>query len=265
MDEGKTGAIALPDFPALSRCLIVDASFASRIELIKDLKATCLFEELVEAGSIGDASLQLRKTEFDACILGPTLNADTAVEFVKAVKPAARSQDCAFIAVLAERPQVQLPGEFIHAALYGKWSKRQFFEQLIRAILKANKNTVWPGVRLDQDGNIQVCRDGVWQILLDTESCLEDDQDLIDCLTKACADSAEDHSALQVKKILEKLLSQASNPGALEHSDDAFTRFFHGALQEWLFDSQYESRARAMKNLRAKLLSFRNPDPEGTS
>ena len=93
----------LPQFPALSQCLLIDSRHGSRRIIYKDLDTVALFQITVEATSIVDGLTRLRDVEFDACFFGPSLTPARAVQCIQDALKSRKSKDCAIIAVLDEQ------------------------------------------------------------------------------------------------------------------------------------------------------------------
>lgn len=145
---------ALPEFAALSRCLVVDPSFRSRGEVIKKISDSKLFENSVVPDSLNDAQRMIREHKFDACFLGPSLTASKAQEFISAAVKNCMADDCAFIVIAKseELDQGRPLEEGAHGQIPWPALHRDFFEGAVIAILKANKGKIWPGIRLSEDG-----------------------------------------------------------------------------------------------------------------
>lgn len=84
----------------LCEALVVESRFASRRALIADLRESSFASEITEAKSVLDGFRILQTRNIDACILGPALSRDVAVEFVNQARFETKNRACAFIAVL---------------------------------------------------------------------------------------------------------------------------------------------------------------------
>ena len=81
----KTDDAEQPHYPALERCVLIDARMGSRIEIIKDIKASALFDTIAEGKSLNDARSILTWTDVDACFLGPSVSPEKAIDLIKEV------------------------------------------------------------------------------------------------------------------------------------------------------------------------------------
>ena len=143
----------LPEFAALSRCLVIESSFQCRSELLKDLKSCGLFEETIIPPNVSDSLFMLAQHEFDACYIGPSLSHKTAETLLRHGCERTLSKDCAFIALLKNRDESSMETlQNAHGEITWPCTKREFFEGSVLAILRANKNTRWPGIQLSDDG-----------------------------------------------------------------------------------------------------------------
>jgi hypothetical protein len=150
---------SLPQFPALSCCIVLDARFSSRQEIIRDLKASLLFEEIVEAKSLMDAMLLLTHRQPDACFIGPTMSLDRAIAFINEGQKKIHSGDCAFVSIIEANPEIrlQLLENGAHEVIERPCSKYTFSLGVIAAIVRANAGHPWSelaksfGLEIDPD------------------------------------------------------------------------------------------------------------------
>src|SRR5215475_13547633 len=92
----------LPNYPALSCCLLVDSRMGSRIDLEKDLKSNALFLEIKVAQSLASAKLALELEDIDACVLGSSVSLTALKEVLVWAPKDAKSKDCAFVLVMED-------------------------------------------------------------------------------------------------------------------------------------------------------------------
>ncbi len=247
----------IPQFASLSCCLLVDSSHKSRIEIIKDIKASSLFQDIVEAGSIKNAQELLKVRVFDACIFGPSLSLEVVSSFIKKGKEENISSDCAYISIIknaAEFHEYTDP----HSVVVVPTSKRTFFESIVRGVLLANEGSVWPGVRLGDDGSLEMLEGGTWKILagppvvspyvLPENFELRGTKESI----KSFCESLASTPRSRIDKIVSNLLI---NP---ELKDDPFVAYFISAIKEWRDDQAFLSLKEVSHNLKKKLLEFEN-------
>ena len=252
----------LPKFSSLANCLLIDASFRSRDQVIKDIKSSNIFENIIEASSIDDGHEKIHIRSFDACLLGPSVSLDLVSSFIKKAKPRSLAKDCAFIAVIKRDLD---PTELTepHSVARVPCTKQAFFESVVRGVLKANKGTAWPGFKLGDDGSVMFLDGGQWKVLKgDTgdDSALQSiiPEDFIlngnpESIQKFC-DGLQHSPPSRIEKIIKMLLSGSGG------IDDPFVGYFLAAIKEWKDDQSFLSLKEASQNLRQKLLAFKNLD-----
>ena len=260
-------AAALPDFPALGCCVLVDARYSSRLDIIKDLKASLLFEEILEAKSLSDAEVLLNRHRPDACFIGPSVTPDRAIEFITEGKKKDGLGDCAFIALINADSAVRenLLNNGAHRVIERPYSKYLFVKEVIGAIITANAGHPWKALAVSL-GLIQ-------------------DDDLstpaINPLLASAhpADNADGRTSPDVNKLLSALnFSELASTGGApsletiekikglinsllpERADDASLQelrlFLEGEIHHWITDQQVVSREMATKNLKRKIGLF---------
>ncbi len=82
--------------------LVVDSRFRTRKSIVSDLQQSGVVRSIVEAKSVNDGLEALKREEFLACFLGPSLSESIASDFIEQGRKVSRSKACAFIAVLEE-------------------------------------------------------------------------------------------------------------------------------------------------------------------
>lgn len=264
--EQKSPQPVLPNFSPLSRCLLIDASFRSRNEVVKAVKASVLFEEILEASSVVDGLKRLNARAFDACIIGPSLSQLASSDFIRSGKNSELSKHCAFVLLVEDITSVseELLKELAHEVVEWPVTKSRFHAGVVRAILRASESSPWPGIRLSDVGELCINEGGDWKVYReseDTKDTAEKGQ------SKQAADGSEDSIAKligqldannpkeSVALILNKLVSKA-NKGKEGSKPDPFTEFFIEAVRDWLIELEFEKPQIATKNLRSRLRSY---------
>jgi hypothetical protein len=135
----------LPQYPYLSCCAVVDSRFSSRGEIVKDLKAVSLFENVIEPESLARAIEILGETEVDVCILGPSVSFEKAKAFIDAGGKLTKSARCAFIAILNpnEKQNSQWNSSGAHGFVQKPYSKQTLSEQIVHSVVRANQDSPW--------------------------------------------------------------------------------------------------------------------------
>lgn len=246
----------IPKFSSLASCLLVDSSHKSRIEIIKDIKASSLFADIVEAGSISNAQELLKVRTFDACIFGPSLSLDVVTSLIKSARNKSISSDCAYLALIKDTAEYS---DYIepHSVIVVPCSKKSFFEGVVRGVLIANKGSVWPGVRLGEDGCVEMLEGGSWKVLaggpaVQSKAGLPDNFALNGTKEsiKSFCELLPNTPRTRIDKIVKILLT---NP---QSKDDPFVQYFLCAIKEWRDDQSFLSLKEVSQNLKKKLLDF---------
>lgn len=145
----------LPTYPALAKCVIIDARFKSRKKVAKDVAATELFESIVEACCVADGKEIALSSPADIIVIGPSVSEDKAFDFINFVKGNMHSPDCAILAI--SHAQTTKPDVFIahgaQEAIDSDSSLRQLFDAIIRAVIRMNENNPWGSILLEQLGD----------------------------------------------------------------------------------------------------------------
>lgn len=149
-DEGE---VFQPVFPALETCLMIDPRHSTRQDLRRDLKASNLFENIVEAKSLDDGIRIVAAHRFDAVFLGASLTQEKAVNLLTQIVSCCFSKDCALL-IIASR-QLSDTELYITAGAHRVISipcpRSVFAEGVVRGVVSANANSPWTGIVLNAD------------------------------------------------------------------------------------------------------------------
>jgi len=247
----------VPRFPALARCLIIESSHRARNEVIKEIKTAQIFENILEASSLDDAEKKISSISFDACVLGPSTNPETGLAFIKKNKPLVMSKDIAFIYVVKFEID-DSPYVGAHGIAKTPSIKKKTLTDFAKAILTANKNLKWPGIKLNEDGQIMMLDGAEWKVIkCDSDSVvsnelpesftLSGDKESIE---KFC-DSISTTPKSRIEKIIKSLISASPST-----SQQAFATYFTQSIIEWKTDMTFMSLKEASLALKNRLLLF---------
>jgi len=252
-------SLDFPRFASLSRAILVDSRADVRDELLRSLKASLLFEELLQSASLVNIAAKLQSLEFDACIFGPSLDPVQIANFVERQADLVLSKDCAFIAISEEGKAraIRARCKKLHTAVSWPCTKRKFTEGLIKGILLANEGTLWPGVKLSEDGQVMIHRAGQW---LDYGEVIVEEVEGDEALSSDNTSEPGPLAHSQVEKILLRLIHHIDERREEDGPVDEFTLFFENCVKEWLAEKTFESPAEALKNLRRRILSYANSE-----
>ena len=136
-------------YPPLSACVLVDSSFKSRKELLKDLNSSRLFQNVIEAGSLDEGAASVSESAIDACVLGPSVSRERATEFIAKGAQSKSSPECAFVvAVHSATSTAELTDyEGAHGLAKLPCSRVQLADTIVNAVVKANANSPWRVIR----------------------------------------------------------------------------------------------------------------------
>ncbi|MCB0325429.1 MAG: hypothetical protein KDD69_17725 [Bdellovibrionales bacterium] len=84
----------------LEQALVVDSSFRSRRTLVADLAAMADRFTVLEAKSVSNALATLEARHIDACLLGPSLSAESRQNVIWQGRAVSKNRGCAYFAVL---------------------------------------------------------------------------------------------------------------------------------------------------------------------
>ena len=136
-------------YPPLSACVLVDSSFKSRKELLKDLNSSRLFQNVIEAGSLDEGANSVAQSAIDACVLGPSVSRERATAFIAKGAQSSSSPECAFVvAIHAATNSAELNDyDGAHGMAKLPCSRVQLADTIINAVVKANANSPWRVIR----------------------------------------------------------------------------------------------------------------------
>ncbi len=247
-------SVTIPQFPPLALCLLVDASHRSKNEILKNIVATDVFENIEIAKSMPDGVKSISGRGFDACIIGPSIRSEVAQAYIDEIRSASFSEDCAIIVLAKEGVDVDLFSG-ADSVCTVPTSKLNYFESIVRGIIIANRGSVLPGIRLNDDGRIEIMRNGDWKILnslsenvykgLHPDFVLEETEESIE---RFCS-SMQQTPRSKLEKILVSILSK-------DHTTDPFLAYFKQAIVEWKEELEFSTLKEASLNLRWKLLDY---------
>lgn len=251
-------------FPALSKCLLIDARWSSRQDLAKDIKASALFDTIIEAKYVDEGITLLRKEIIDACFFGPTVSKTTIIDFLKKSSSIVTAEDCAFISILRDDEESELQpllDNGIHGAICQPYSKKAFADMVVRAVVSANKDGIWAGISLllgDNKDEDQAARDEMLRFAASAlRRATKGLNDIIALyrskhygLDEYGEPSTETLGALE--KITEEILGALSS----DEVPDGFRSHFRQSIKQWFVDVVETNPRMAQEKLRKHLFSF---------
>lgn len=259
--ESRKDEIYQPIYPALEACLVVDARWGSRHDILKDLKASSLFDEIVQAKFVDDGLNLLRHRRIDACFIGPSITAAKAIEFIVKGRKIPNAKDCAFIVVLTDE-QVD-PRPFMdsgcHQVILKPCSKRKFCEGIVRGVLAANADGIWAGIALaaleQQGGKVNEGERLARQVYSNVEPALKKIVNGYKAKVLSLNSYGEPNEEAQAA--IEQLFSQVMKSHAESEIAGEFAAFFKTMLHEWFVDLASTNEKIATSALRRKMSGFR--------
>ena len=279
-----------PHFPALNMCVVIDARHSSRTDMIRDLKASNLFETIVEAKSIDDGTRVMQGHAVDACLLGPSVSLAKAKSFLGSMPQKSFSKDCAYVTLipkdvtLVERATShvgELQAAGAHGVIETPCTKKSFFESIVRAVVLANANTPWTGILLESEkfgvdpfpesGSHARSPNGAAEsdapgtsssqkkisLVAAIQTPSPEMRDILEGIESGGIRLSDDgkpnkRTAAAIGKLVEAML--ATSAGS---SSSKFKQFFEQALVQYFLDLKLYGNRDATNELREKLLSYR--------
>lgn len=291
MSQSTEEEVFQPTFPALETCLMVDPRHSTRHELRKDLKASNLFENIVEAKSLDDGSRIASAHRFDAVFLGTSLAQEKALGVLNSMVPKSFTPDCAFI-VLVPRNTVAPEPYFAagaHRVIETPCPRTVFAEGVVRGVVAANANSPWTGIVLNADANGQnlfgeesgggksagpppaggsaagaaagapsggeLNRATLNSVIAQSAPGLKQLKKQLE--SGECQVDASGKPDEKTQAVLDGLLSSILQNTDLDQKVPSFRTFFQTAIVEWMRDIKVYGPTDAMNELRRKLLAFR--------
>ncbi len=140
-----------PEYPALCRCVLIDARHASRSVLLKDIASTALFERIAEGTSLQNGLYMIENQEADACFIGPSISPRKAAEFLVRAKQRMLSKDCALIAIMNREEDSAVAEQVLltsgaHSLVKRPCSRMALADGIVRAVVLANSGSAWAGI-----------------------------------------------------------------------------------------------------------------------
>ncbi len=237
--------------------LIVDSSFSSRVELMRDLRESGLAREIIEAKSISDALSQLRNVSYDTCIVGPSLNEQTALDLIHRGSEITKRKRCAFVAVL--KPETTAHERFRAAGAHGTLSKPYSSNTFLQVVKNAIENSHSAFYNHRNVDLINSSRNTDEKLLAASLRDLAEEFDQIAegissgrfRLERDGRPSLATRDAIRLA--LEKILPPPSTPTQFGTVDHAFVSF----VVQWFVNRTTSDERSAIDMLRDQLISFR--------
>lgn len=277
----------LPEYPALECCLIVEAHFATQKALMQALKASCLFDSIIPAQSITDALKIMSLQAFDATFIGAGLSVDKAKRFIVDSQEQSFAKDCAYIAMVPEGSEAfESFLEFgAHWVLELGYTKREFFDAVVKAVVKANANSPWKGILMSSLGANEASLEALFPTrrkdakeedivalssaknrisaaereALISKAVLQADNNMLEVFEMIKSNSQLSRAsrsqlvAKKLREIIEALLSETKDlPENLRHK-----RIAEDILSDWVINLDYYSLEDATEKLRSMLKLFK--------
>ncbi len=261
----------LPQFPALHRCLLLDNRQWSHARVLRELKSTRYFEQIMDTKDQEQAVKLVSAHEFDACFTGPTLSKDEVISFLSRSESGSYSDDCARICLVYEECDYaeELLKSGAHGVIEIPCARPVLRLGIVRAVVAANANSPWKGILL-QMGTDQIPDEALGKLLIIEDSTsanrtfssetkvkvIEDDpSDLFGTISILGAQElldADGEEAEEVKQMVLKLVKKVPSLKTLP----GFNEFLNEAISDWRQDLENMSKEEAAERLRKRLTSF---------
>ena len=132
-------------FPPLEQCAVIDSRFSSRQDIVRDLKATGLFQNIDEAQSVRHGLEMLNSLPVDACIIGPSVSPGKMIDLIERSREIPAADSCAFVAIVPPDSEEEdfLLDCGVHGVLRKPYTKHSLNEKIVRSVVRANANSPW--------------------------------------------------------------------------------------------------------------------------
>ncbi|MFN8389679.1 MAG: hypothetical protein U0136_05260 [Bdellovibrionota bacterium] len=262
-----------PRHPALNRVMLVESRFGVRADVIRALKASLLFEEIVEAKSLSDGLMKLYSDEFDACIIGASVNRVRAKDFVTRAVQASKGKDCAFIALVSEPDESVVLADtekFFHAEVQWPCSRRTLKDGIVLAVSNANSESGCKGIfipstlppqptAVEETPSSPEQISGRFQHAMSTFMAggLADLSFIVEGVERGDFGlDAERRPPVAIRTIIEDVVEKLFPPELQSRRMRAFKEYFLAALLLWYVDLVSYTPEIARNNLRSSLISY---------
>jgi hypothetical protein len=253
-----------PQFPPLSRVLLIESRYGTRIESAKALRETHLFEEIVEPISLADGMDRLASEDFDACVVGSSVHRDRAAEFIDYAEDASRSKDCALIVLAKDGDEtIVMPGA--HQVLNWPCSGNELTQGLVLGVINANPESPWSTVLLHSQTHKTAPQKKETVIYESPEQGLSamfggQIVDLEEIVAAVARGELGLDSTLrpdrEAQLALSRVIRQIFSPDLRSRKILEFKAYFAAALEIWFIDVVRQSPEIATSNLRSSLLGY---------
>ena len=265
----------LPPFPALHRCLLLDNRQWSHARILREIKGTRYFEQIMDTQDVERAVQLISSHEFDACFAGPTLNKDEVLNFLGRIEAGAYSEDCARICLVYEECDYvdALIAAGAHGVIEIPCGRPILRLGIVRAVVAANVNSAWTGILLSM-GPDDIPEEALGKMVIiegsqsankvvDSKVRVEvvddDESDLFGTITVLGAKSlfsGSFESEAEVRKMVEKMVKKVPSLKSVP----GFDKFLNEAITAWSEDSHKMSKEEAAERFRKRLVAFSSKD-----
>ncbi len=275
----RSASAALPTeslHSPLSLCTVVDARLSSRKEIVSKIKATGLFEDVIEPETLSDALGVLASQNVDTCIVGPTLTQSGAQHFLKSARAITQATDCAFVVVVDERnmSEAESPLETLnssaHTVLSAPCSARMYADGVGRAVHNAAEKNTSKVKKLEayfesqpigqsiNKGESATAKDGSYGTGVNTLLRSEENISKLFEAVLGRQMSAKEAAKIPPEAIatLKLLIAEVVKRKSKSRRFTQFARFLEVCIHDWVEDILERPDCDANKRLRWKLLLY---------
>jgi hypothetical protein len=268
---------SIPEFNIFSKSLVVDSSFESRQGLLRELRGSKLFSNIVEAQSFTHGLHELRTGSVDACLIGTSVTAERAVAFLRLGKQITANKDCAFITVLPNMPDAktaertsklrQAGADQVLVAPYTKQVLKQVLFKTIRNVAQAQegvgqiiKEAPAPAVRYAKTATARLLTAKTQSIdpLADhLITAAEDLKKIADRIAAGGFPVEEDGSlGSEAEEAIRQIILRAVTFSQPTIEDQSWNEHFAGCVANWFVSATNSPNSLAREFLRNKLLAL---------
>jgi response regulator RpfG family c-di-GMP phosphodiesterase len=268
---------SIPEFHVFSKSLVVDSSIESRQGLMRELRGSRMFSNIVEAQSFTHGLHELRTNPVDACLIGTSVTPERAAAFLRLGKKITTNKDCAFITVVrsssdenteARNSQLLKSGaDQVLVAPYTKKVLTQVLFKTIRNVAQAEKGAEQiikeapaSKVRYATTAKARLLTANTQSIDPLADHLLAIAEDLKKTADKIAAGEflAEEDGSLggEAEEAIRQILLRAVTLNQPTKEDQSWNEHFAACVANWFVNATNSPNYLAREYLRSKLLAL---------
>ncbi len=230
------------EYPALEKCMIVESRFLVRQEIVNSIKASALFEKVLEAQSLADGIEKVKTIKLDACFVGTSISPNAVEVFLDKASATSKSKNCSFIVVVNETNKDAVK-QFAksHGIINWPSNRANFSASIVQSIIKANENSPWKDLlALSKQEEIEALEKRKYDpqvVALIFANCAEDLRKISIAIRRR--EYGLDKTGLpdlRAKKDINNFVDQLTAKFENEEEAEKLKEFFQRTLSQWVIN-----------------------------